>query len=415
MNSFFLILEILSYIFAVFLFIYKKELSIIYLPVLIFSYSIIVPVFSVSIYYGVISLLLLNCINNNTSFFKNNIYAFLILGYFLLLLPQSENLAAIRPYVFSVFWLFLSIPLIITIYQKYDRDIIFREVSNCAFLILALFIVNVIFSSIFSYAPAEMYGITSGILYGNLYAANFNILTIAIFINALYLVKQKSIIRIVVIIVALSFLLLTMRRSVMITSCLGIVFVLLTVLTQKEARKFIVFGSLILVVGYIIYSNTSFMDLFKERYELRNLEERALEGEGRFMEYEIIYKDMFVFNDYSPWYGYGLFNSSGNYGHGIFDLRTLHSDLTNIAHSSGLLGVLFYLLMVFTAFIKATKAAISTNDKIIILFCAITFIAFTITGRYTQVDYMILLYLILLLPLSNENSTDLTPDFDFSK
>ena len=403
MDKLFLLIEVASYLFAVYLFVNKKELSIIYLPLLIFSYSVIVPTFSASIYYGLISLLLISCINNNTSFFKNNIFACFIFIYFLILLPKSEDIQAIRPYVFSVLWLFLSIPLITTIYQKYDRDLIFDEISKCALLILSLFVVNVIFSTIYSYAPAEMYGITSGVLYGNLYAANFNILSIAIFITALYLVKTKSMLRIIVLILALSLLLLSMRRSVMLMSCLGIAVVLMSFLAKKEAKKFILFGGILLVVGYFIYSSTNFVDLFQERYELRNLEERELEGEGRFLEYELLYKDMFLYNEYSPWFGFELFNSSGNYGHGIFDLRTLHSDLTNIAHSSGLIGVLFYLLMVITAFVKAWKAKCNTIDKSIILFCVVTFIVFAITGRYTQVDYMILLYLILLIPLTNKN------------
>ena len=406
METLFLFIEIASYLFAVFLFVNKKELAIIYLPFLIFSYSVIVPSFSASIYYGLISLLLLTCINNNTSFFKNNIYALLIFIYFLFLLPKSEDLQAIRPYVFSVLWLFLSIPLITSIYQKFDRDLIFDEISKCALLILLLFVVNVVFSTIYSYAPAEMYGITSGVLYGNLYAANFNILSIAIFITALYLVKNKSMLHIVILILSLSFLLLSMRRSVMLTSCLGIAVVLMSFLARKEAKKFILFGGLLLIVGYFIYSSTNFIDLFQERYELRNLEERELEGEGRFLEYELLYKDMFLYNEYSPWFGFELFNSSGNYGHGIFDLRTLHSDLTNIAHSSGIIGVVFYLLMVVTAFVKAWKAKSNTIDKSIIFFCIITFVVFTITGRYTQVDYMILLYLILLIPLTNKNEDE---------
>jgi len=415
MDQFFLLVEIASYLFAVYLFLYKKELSIIYLPLLIFANSIIVPVFSFSIYYALISLLLLTGINSNTSFFKNNIYAFLILLYFLLLLPKSEDVQSIRPFVFSTFWLFISIPLISTIYQKFERDEIFKEVSLCALLILILFILNVLFSTLYNYAPAEMYGITSGILYGNLYAANFNILTIAIFITALYLVRNKSLLHIVALILSLSFLLLSMRRSVMLTSCLGVMVVLMSFLAKKEAKKFLVFGCLILVVGYFIYSSTNFMDMFQERYELRNLEERELEGEGRFMEYQILYEDMFVYNEYSPWFGFELFNSSGNYGHGIFDMRTLHSDLTNIAHSSGLIGVALYLFMVITAFYKSWHAKVSTNDKVIFFFCALTFVVFSITGRYTQVDYMILLYLILLLPLTNKSdNAHLLSRFEFS-
>jgi hypothetical protein len=401
MNKFFLILELTGYVFAFFLLVKKKELAVIYLPVLIFLNNIIVPVFTISLYYGTITLLLLSCINYNNSFFRNNIYALLIFIYFLLLIPGSSDIESIRPNLFSVSWLFLSIPLISTIYQKYSRDELFNEVSNAALLILILFIANVLFSTLYRYAPDEMYGITSGVLYGNLYAANFNVLTIAIFITVLKLLKDRKLVHLIVLILSLAVLLLSMRRSVMTSSLLGVLFALLTLLTQKEAKKFIFFGCVIFLIGYIIYTNTEFMNLFNERYQLRNLDDRALEEEGRFMEYEMLYKDMFVYNKYSPWFGFELFNSGGNYGKGIFDSRSLHSDLTNIAHSSGIIGVILYLLMVCSAFIQSFKASILLSDKIIILFCVITFITFTITGRYTQIDSMLLLYLILMLPLSN--------------
>src|SRR5690606_19079263 len=96
--------------------------------------------------------------------------------------------------------------------------------------------------------------------------------------------------------------------------------------------------------------NTSFLDLFSERYELRDLDNRELGEEKRFLEYELIYSDMFVYQDYSPWLGYGLFDSGGNYGKGILGTRTLHADITSILHSFGFIGLTLYLLMFVTAF-----------------------------------------------------------------
>ena len=215
-----------------------------------------------------------------------------------------------------------------------------------------------------------------------------------------------------VLVVALAFLMLSMRRSVMSLGILGVGMALLTLLNRREAKKFILISCSILLLGYIIYENTSFMDLFKERYELRNLDDRALEEEGRFLEYQLLYEDMFIHNDYSPWFGYELFNSEGNYGRQIFEMRSLHADLASIAHSSGLIGVLLYLLMVLTVFLKSFRAAISNTDKIVFFFCAVVFGLFTITGRFTELDSMLLLFLTLQLPLANESDEVVDAEVD---
>ena len=406
MSTFFLLVEILSYGFAFYLLFEKKELAIIYLPVLIFSNTIIEPVFPAFIYYGTISFLILSCIVKNDSFYRKNIYAVLLFLYFLYLVPRSSNLVLIRHDVFSVLWLFASIPLIGAVYQKYSKDEVFKEITNAAFIILILFIANVVFSTVYRYAPNPMYGITTGIMYGNLFGAGFNILAPAVFITVLKLADNRKFIPFIVLIISLAFILLTMRRSVMLVSSVGVAIAILTLLTQKEAKKFIVFGSLILAMGYVIYTDTGFMDVFKERYESRKLDDRPLDEEKRFIEYDLIYNDMFVYNAYSPWFGFELFNSAGNYGKGIFELRSLHGDLPSIAHSSGVLGVILYLLMVITAFQQSVSAAVSSTDKLIIFFCALTFITFTITGRFTEAGSMLLLYIILMLPLAEASSDD---------
>ena len=61
MNIFFLVVELISYVFALFLFFKKKDLAIIYIPALIFSNNIVESSFSASIYYGTISILILSC------------------------------------------------------------------------------------------------------------------------------------------------------------------------------------------------------------------------------------------------------------------------------------------------------------------------------------------------------------------
>jgi hypothetical protein len=155
-------------------------------------------------------------------------------------------------------------------------------------------------------------------------------------------------------------------------------------------------------IGYFIYNETDFMSEFKQRVELRKLDDRELAEEKRFLEYDILYTDMFVYHSYSPWTGYDLFNSAGNYGRGVLGDRSLHGDLTNIAHSSGLIGVTLYLLMIGTAFLKSFRASSTYQEKLIILFCCATFLAYTGSGRYTEGAASVLQMLVLMLPVSKQ-------------
>jgi hypothetical protein len=269
-------------------------------------------------------------------------------------------------------------------------------------LILLLFIANVLMSTINHYSPANMYGISRGVLYGNVYAAGFNILSVAVFIVALKLMMSRKLMYLLVVLVVYGFILLSLRRSVMMVTTIGIAVAMLTLLFKKEAKQFILLGVLVAIAGIIIYSNTGFKDEFKERYELRQLDDRELENEPRFAEYDLIYTDMFVYNAYSPLIGFELFNSAGNYGKGVFELRSLHGDLPSIAHSSGILGVILYCLMIITVFKMSIRSASLLLDKSIIFFSAVAFLVFDITGRFTETGAMSLIFLVLMLPLARD-------------
>jgi hypothetical protein len=176
-----------------------------------------------------------------------------------------------------------------------------------------------------------------------------------------------------------------------------------TLLLKNEAKKFVFLGSVIVLIGLLVYSGTGFQDEFKERYELRQLNERELENEARFAEYELIYKDMFVYNSYDPLIGFEMFNSASNYGKGVFELRTLHGDLPSIAHSSGIIGIILYTLMIITVFKRSIGAASLAIDKTVIFFSALAFLVFTITGRFTECGSMLLTCLLLTLPLAKKD------------
>ena len=405
MTPFFLFVEIVCFFgLAIYCLIKKNELALFYMPVLLFVDKIVGTPNPAYLFYGLLCLIVFMLIRKSGLFFKNNIWAILLAIYFLILLTKSHDLVLIRPYAFSTTWLFLLIPVIPALYRKIPREVLFKELSDASFLILILFIANAVMSTIYKYAPTEMYGFTSGVLFGNLWAAAFNTLPLALFIVFLKGVSERKLLYILVSIVSFFFIMLTLRRTVMGLSALGGVIVLLTMMSQQKAKMVFLMGALVLVTGYLIYNNTDFLQEFKDRVEQRKLDERELTEEKRFIEYSLLYDDMFVYHAYSPWFGYELFNSGGNYGKGILAERSLHGDIPNLIHSSGLIGVALYLLMAITAFWQAIKAAKRYQDILIVIFCALSFMVYTVTGRYTEVSATLLLFLVLMLPLASFDS-----------
>jgi hypothetical protein len=401
MDSFFLIIKVV-FIFGLsaYVFFKKNEFCVLYLPVLLFVEKIVGDLSPAFLYYGIITLFIIVQIINNPSFIRQNVWAVLLMLYFLLLLNRSSDLVVIRPFVFSVCWFFASVPLIAAVYKSHPAEVIYKELSQAALLILIIFIMNSITATVYKYAPAEMYGIKSGILYGNLFAAAFNTMPFAIFIVFNRGINERKMLYQGVAIISFFLIMLSLRRTVMLLSAMAILINLMTMLTREKVKLLIMGIVLLGVIGYIVYSQTDFMGELKQRIELRKLDERDMAEEKRFLEYDLIYTDLFVYHAYSPWVGYDLFNSSGNYGNGILGDRSLHGDLTSIVHSSGLIGLTLYLLMMGTAFLKSFRASGNNQEKLIILFCCATFLIFTGSGRYTEGAASTLQMLVLMLPVA---------------
>ncbi|WP_215223625.1 O-antigen ligase family protein [Echinicola shivajiensis] len=398
-NWFFHIIEFAIYGFSIYLLIYKDDKILFYLPVVFYAYFMIDPIAPASLNYLLNLLLIGKVIHYHPSFFKNNPFALILGILYIFLLHKTTDFVFIRPYMFSVISLFIFIPLTVEVYKKYSRPELFKELYRSAIIVLILFVLNALASTISGFAPTEMYGIKSGILFGNQDTTFFNILAFAFFVTVYRLTSQNRPLDLLLFIVALSFIMLSLRRSAMGLSAMSIVTMLIILVLRGKVEKVVGFILLSIFAGAFIYFSTDFIEEFIHRVELRKLDERELAEEKRFFEYEMLYKDTFVTYDYDPWLGYGLFDSRGNYGKGAFGERSLHGDLTNIFHSTGIIGVFLYLAMIATAFVQALMRVKSSTDFLIVCFCGLVFGVYTITGRYTQVDNMFMMTLVLMLPM----------------
>lgn len=404
-------IEIFTYSFSFFLLKKKGELIIIYLPVVFFTRSLIKPIIGGLGWYPLIMIIFIILIYKNINFFKKNIYSILLIIYFSLLFVISPNKEIAKGKYFSSICIFLSIPLIQSIYYKFSKKKIQIELFQSATIILFLFITNIFISTLLGYsAEGRIYSYSRGLLYGNLHAVNLNVIPLAIFIGMIFIQKQhykkfantKKLLFFILIFISMVTVSLSIRRSVLIVTLLAFSFFLFLNIFNINKKKSFTSIFFIIIFSLVLLGGTDVPNEFKNRFLSRgtiNNQFVSLE-EGRFFEYKLVFSDMFVKARYSLFTGYELFNSSGNYGDGYYGNRTLHSDLTQILHSSGLLGLILYLCIIYTAFRKSKNNLTDRYDFLIFIFCSIVFAIFTLTGRFYQAYYSILFYLLLLFPLT---------------
>jgi hypothetical protein len=404
MKLFFLLLEIFIPLFAVYIVYKKKDLAVVYIPFLLFCSNVLVKSFSASLNYLVFTGMIGYLAYTNMKFIRRNVFSILLFIYFLFLIPKSDDIVSVRPYIFASLWLFLLIPISVEIYKKYSREEIFAELSKSAFLILLVFNINVILSTLFKFMPlgTGFYGATSGLMYGALSLDHLNILPFTLFIVVRKGIKDKSPIYILIYLIAIFFAILTFRRTVMALSIIGTLIVMIELLDFKQIKDFILYGAIIGLVSVFVVYKTGFLEQFWERYNMRKLDTRGAEKEPRLLEFEMIYKDMFVHFDYSPWFGYKLFESTGNYGKGRLGIRALHTDFGTMMHSGGIIGFSLYLLMIFVAFFSVWRKSNSKNDILQFLFVSFAFAAFFMSGRWYTISATSMMYCLLFLPLGRK-------------
>ncbi|WP_157966047.1 O-antigen ligase family protein [Cognataquiflexum aquatile] len=264
--------------------------------------------------------------------------------------------------------------------KNYSKEKIFEELGFSAFLLLFFFIINTGLSTVFGYYPEATYGFKSGISFGNITLPQYSVFPFAVFLAFRKGLLDKKPLYLAVSIVGLFLVMLTLRRMVMALSLLAVLTVMVELLNFKQLKQFALYGFVFGIVILIVVKTTGFSDQLVERIEGRNLEEKELEGEGRVLELGLLYKDLFVYYEYDPWFGYGPLSSGGNYGKKIFGNRPMHTDLGYFIHGFGFFGLFLYLGMVSSVFYRAWKRCESRADWILLIYTGLCFVAFFLVG-----------------------------------
>lgn len=402
------LLEIFLYTSAIYLFCRKKELVLIYLPMLFFTRNLIELFFLRHIiWYALVSLFLVIAAYRSSVLKDVNLPAVLLFGYFTVLYILSGNMSETRSTYFAMVCLIAAFVIVPNLYRMRGRERIGKELHSMAACVIFLFIINTGFSSLMDYSPYELYGRDSGAVYGNMQPTTFMLIPLALAIYLMRDFRHIAIWKLIVALIALALLVLTFRRTVQFTAALAILAFLVVMIFRGDQKQVAItcFVS-VLAIGSIL-SFTEFRTQFMNRYEMRfGDQDLVKEEEGRITDHKMVYRDVFVHGRYSMLFGHSFFNSAGNYGGGVQGERTLHPDIPVLMHASGLIGVGLYLAMVFKGFRQSWKESHDLADKTLWFFCLGTFLTFTFAGRITEESYAIGFVVLLLLPVAGPRTDE---------
>ncbi len=157
----------------------------------------------------------------------------------------------------------------------------------------------------------------------------------------------------------------------------------------------------IAAITYPLYSTA-----LNSRFEARadRFEEGSLEKESRYLETFFVWEQVESFEPYSrSFFGMEAFNSARNYADGRFGDRQLHIDYNNIVNTTGLVGLLLYLLIfvqLWRKFKQYTAGLGELDDFSITMkstFISFFFIQFitSIAGQMYNISFRLILFIFL--------------------
>lgn len=403
-----IILESILYGAAIVLFLKKRELVVLYIPLLFFIHGLI----EVAFVRSLIWYFLITCFFSFAAFRVNflkriNGPAVLLISYFVVLYIFSHDLSDTRPALFAMACLIGTIFVAPNLYLMHGKEIIWEDLYKMSSWVLYFFIANTLLSTATGYVPNPLYGRTTGVIYGNMGATSFMIIPVALFIYLTYDLKKAPLLHIAIGLLAFALATLSFRRTAVVTSALALICFLLIVFMEEDRRRAVALGIALVGMAALGLFFTDFQTQFEERYQGRFSDKEVIQAdEGRMVDHVMVYEDMVVHGRYSILFGYGFFNSAGNYGGGVHRGRSLHPDLPVIAHASGVIGLALYLGMVFKVFRQSWQRRSQTRDKILWFFCLLVFLVFTISGRITDTAYAVAFFLLLYVPVAPVESRE---------
>lgn len=299
---------------------------------------------------GVFYLFIIYFLIKQPRIYGKSIYfvVFLLLFYWFVLMFFSSNLNRTINFYTKTIIPFLIFLTTIRSMSSLDDFVYVKKSFSYVILVSVIF---ALLSNIFKVGDASYTRnvdefVRVGLGDGKLYAASISLLIFPFYLSVFNVSKREKRTIIFLSIICIIYLILSVRRTTLAVSLLGLfLFFYYSGNIKRFFKIIILFGILLLV------SSPLWIELLQARMELRESkfeQEYDVTEETRYKEFDIVLTEAYNERGIKDLlFGKELFNSPGNYANGNYANRMLHVDFTRIIHGSGLLGLFFYFLIYF--------------------------------------------------------------------
>lgn len=295
--------------------------------------------FVMTIYYGLIS--------NEFRFSFSSIYLFIIFVFFLILLTSNKYLFSYRMWLKMSMGM-LALPLGFNIFhcenniQKYWRNLI---------IIVHIYIIYIILANFFHFGGGygkEDLDFETGNLFAEALFSNVYILTMVPFFIRYNGSRTYTLL---IMSIAATLIIVNMKRTPIacgVVSVMAIVFVLYylnvkygIIRSDISSKKYVVAFLLLFGCSFLYFQDTIEMQI---ENRMKRFQEGSMEKEGRVKELMYIYEENVENGDLIKMlFGKETFNIVGTYANGKFGKRQIHEDYGMLLHSTGVVGLFWYL------------------------------------------------------------------------
>lgn len=315
---------------------------------------------------------------------RTNAFLILFLGYTLLLVPFSTDLARSFEGYLKVFVSMMMLPISFwAIRDKEDlRKMSLGMVAMAVVMLGYTVISNVYGVGTFHYNNEEETGFSSGLTASKLYAGSFYVVALPIMFP-LFKKRWVKMLSIAIGVVLMALLLISVRRTAILIILAG--YAVYMFFSSYKLRTYAMVVTLLLglVALFPLYG-----DILIAKMETRGMHKfsgESLSEEARFRETIAVYDEMLYENQEIMLFGKELYNTPRNYAHGTFGNRRMHIDYNIVSYGSGLPGIFLYLmipisLLLYFRHIRGQIPNSKENQEMAAVFLAYFVVFFLVSG-----------------------------------
>jgi hypothetical protein len=311
------------------------------------------------------------------------LYLLIIYLYFLIAF-SSNFLYSLSNLASTTIWV-LILPISFLVIDSLPK---FKKLINSIALIGALYIINIIISTLFNIKGKSYSGEIFDV--GNVFTEGLNSMAYLLTAAPLILYLNPKHKRLIIVLSVIIFILVLVQLKRI--SIIAILAGLLVNLFFSRNRINILFGliisSLFLFIAYPLFEST----LQKQvKVRERRLSTQNFEEEGRYQETFVVLDEIvYSGNPALLFFGKEVFNSPGNYANGRYGRRMIHNDYNVILHGSGVVGLILFVIWPIPLFIFYRKikdyAKFNFEDKKLFDYMSVTFVSFLIMGYIISIS-----------------------------